>query len=68
MTETELQQVPGFGTRYKLDGFLTAHGALIDDYTADSLAARSRPLTGWDFKRVKLVAATGPEASCTAPT
>ena len=27
----------GFGTRYKLDGFLKAHGIMIDDYTADDL-------------------------------
>ena len=37
LTETELQRLLGFGTRYKLDGFLKAHGVLIDDYTVDDL-------------------------------
>jgi hypothetical protein len=37
LTETELQRLLGFGTRYKLDGFLKAHGVMIDDYTADDL-------------------------------
>ena len=37
LTETELQRLLGFGTRYKLDGFLKAHGILIDDYTVDDL-------------------------------
>jgi hypothetical protein len=37
LTETELQQLLGFGTRYKLDGFLKAHGVLVDDYTVDDL-------------------------------
>jgi len=37
LTETELQRLLGFGTRYKLDGFLKAHGVMIDDYTAEDL-------------------------------
>jgi len=37
LTETDLQRLLGFGTRYTLDGFLKAHGILIDDYTADDL-------------------------------
>ena len=37
LTETELQKRLGFGTRYKLDGFLKSHGVLIDDYTVDDL-------------------------------
>jgi len=37
LTETELQKLLGFGTRYKLDGFLKAHGVLIDDYTIEDL-------------------------------
>ena len=37
LTETELQRLLGFGTRYKLDGFLKAHGVVIDDYTAEDL-------------------------------
>ena len=37
LTEAELQRLLGFGTRYKLDGFLKAHGILIDDYTVDDL-------------------------------
>jgi hypothetical protein len=34
LTETELQRLLGFGTRYKLDGFLKAHDVWID-YTID---------------------------------
>ena len=34
LTEAELQQLLGFGTRYKLDGFLKEHGVWID-YTLD---------------------------------
>ncbi|MDP9053960.1 MAG: UPF0175 family protein [Acidobacteriota bacterium] len=30
LTETELQRLLGFGTRYKLDGFLKAHNVLVD--------------------------------------
>ena len=37
LTGTELQRLLGFGTRYKLDGFLKAHGVLIDDYTVEDL-------------------------------
>lgn len=37
LTETELQRLLGFGTRYKLDGFLKSHGVLIDDYTIEDL-------------------------------
>ena len=37
LTETELQRLLGFGTRYKLDGFLKAHGVKIDDYTIEDL-------------------------------
>jgi hypothetical protein len=37
LTEAELQRLLGFGTRYKLDSFLKAHGVLIDDYTVDDL-------------------------------
>jgi len=37
LTETELQRLLGFGTRYKLDGFLKAHGVMIDDYTIEDL-------------------------------
>lgn len=37
LTETELQHFLGFGTRYMLDGFLKAHGVLIDHYTVDDL-------------------------------
>ncbi len=34
LTETELQKLLGFGTRYKLDGFLKAHDVWIN-YTLD---------------------------------
>ena len=34
LTEAELQKLLGFGTRYKLDGFLKEHGVFID-YTLD---------------------------------
>lgn len=34
LTEPELQRVLGFGTRYRLDGFLKAHG-IFDDYTLE---------------------------------
>ena len=37
LTESDLQQLLGFGTRYMLDGFLKAHGILIDDYTVEEL-------------------------------
>jgi len=37
LTGTELQRLLGFGARYKLDGFLKAHGILIDDYSVDEL-------------------------------
>ena len=37
LTESELQRLLGFGARYRLDGFLKAHGVMIDDYTADDL-------------------------------
>lgn len=37
LTETELQRLLGFSTRYMLDGFLKTHGILIDDYTVDDL-------------------------------
>jgi Uncharacterised protein family (UPF0175) len=37
LNETELQKLLGFGTRYKLDGFLKAHGILVDDYTVADL-------------------------------
>ena len=30
VTEAELQQLLGFGSRYKLDGFLKEHGVWID--------------------------------------
>jgi hypothetical protein len=34
LTEAELQTLFGFGTRYKLDGFLKEHGVWVD-YTLD---------------------------------
>ena len=34
LTEAELQKLLGFGTRYKLDGFLKEHDVWID-YTLD---------------------------------
>jgi predicted HTH domain antitoxin len=37
LTETELQRLLGFGTRYKLDGFLKAHNILVDDYSVEEL-------------------------------
>ena len=37
LTEAEIQRLLGFATRYALDGFLKAHGILIDDYTVDDL-------------------------------
>ena len=39
LTETELQRVLGFGTRYQLDGFFKAHDIWIDDVTPDELQA-----------------------------
>ena len=38
LNEADLQQLLGFGTRYKLDGFLKAHGVMIDDYTIEELS------------------------------
>lgn len=32
ITKPELRQMLGFGTRYKLDGFLKEHG-VVEDYT-----------------------------------
>ena len=37
LTETEMQRLLGFSTRYRLDRFLKAHGVLIDDYTIEDL-------------------------------
>jgi hypothetical protein len=37
LTETEMQRLLGFGTRYKLDGFLKEHGIMVEDYTVDDL-------------------------------
>ena len=37
LAEAEIQRLLGFATRYALDGFLKAHGILIDDYTVDDL-------------------------------
>ena len=37
LTETELQKLLGFSTRYRLDGFLKAHGVLIVDYSIEDL-------------------------------
>jgi Uncharacterised protein family (UPF0175) len=37
LTETELQKLLGFSTRYRLDGFLKANGVLIDDFTIEEL-------------------------------
>ncbi len=37
LSEDELRRLLGFGTRYRLDGFLKAHGVLIDDYTIEDL-------------------------------
>jgi hypothetical protein len=37
LTETKMQRLLGFGTRYKLDGFLKEHGIMVEDYTVDDL-------------------------------
>ena len=37
LAEAEIQRLLGFATRYALDGFLKAHGILIDHYTVDDL-------------------------------
>lgn len=37
LTETELQKLLGFSTRYRLDGFLKANGVLIEDFTIEDL-------------------------------
>jgi hypothetical protein len=34
ITKPELRRLPGFGTRYRLDGFLKAHG-VYEDYTME---------------------------------
>ena len=49
LTETELQRLLGFGARYKLDGFLKAHGVLIDDYTVDGLRREVAALSQLGF-------------------
>lgn len=36
ITKPELRQMLGFGTRYKLDGFLKSHG-VMDEFTLDDL-------------------------------
>ena len=49
LTETELQRLLGFGTRYKLDGFLKAHGVMIDDYTIEDLRGEVETLERLGF-------------------
>ena len=49
LTETELQKLLGFGTRYKLDGFLKAHGVMIDDYTIEELRGEVETLERLGF-------------------
>ncbi len=49
LTETELQKLLGFGTRYKLDGFLKARGVLIDDYTIEDLRGEVETLQRLGF-------------------
>jgi hypothetical protein len=49
LTETELQRLLGFGTRYKLDGFLKAHGVMIDDYTIEELRGEVETLERLGF-------------------
>ena len=49
LTETELQRLLGFGTRYKLDGFLKAHSVMIDDYTIEDLRGEVETLERLGF-------------------
>lgn len=49
LTETELQRLLGFGTRYKLDGFLKAHGVMIDDYAIEDLHREAETLERLGF-------------------
>lgn len=51
LTEAELQRLLGFGARYKLDGFLKAHGVMIDNYTADHLRREVSDLDRLGFWR-----------------
>jgi hypothetical protein len=50
LTEAELQKLLGFGTRYKLGGFLKDHGVWID-YTPMISIAKSIALSAWDSDR-----------------
>jgi predicted HTH domain antitoxin len=49
LTEDELRRLLGFGTRYRLDGFLKAHGVLIDDYTIEDLRSEVETLQRLEF-------------------
>jgi Uncharacterised protein family (UPF0175) len=49
LTETELQKLLGFGTRYRLDGFLKANGVLIDDFTIEELHSEVNTLQRLGF-------------------
>jgi hypothetical protein len=44
-----LRRLLGFGTRYRLDGFLKAHGVLIDDYTIEDLRSEVETLQRLEF-------------------
>lgn len=49
LTETDLQRLLGFATRYALDGFLKAHGVLIEDFTVDDLRSEVAALERLGF-------------------
>ena len=46
LTETELQRLLGFGTRYKLDGFLKAHNVFVD-YTPQDFQREAHSFKRW---------------------
>lgn len=48
ITETEMRQLLGFGTRYRLDGFLKAHGVWAE-YSLEDLREELRDLQNLGF-------------------
>ena len=48
LDERELMRLLGFGTRWKLDGFLKSHG-IYDDYTVEDFEQERQVLKGLGF-------------------
>ena len=48
ITKPELRRLLGFGTRYRLDGFLKSHG-VYEDYTMEDFEREREALTSLGF-------------------